>query len=131
MNNVVTAKKMKDNDDRMDRKNRFKTMTEAQDRAELLTNQTGEHHVAYESNYSINRFIAQRLPQVGDDASMGFNGDYYPCGKIVRISPTYNRITTSNGVAFTRVGPCSWVRGGKRGTFSLIQGVINRRNPEF
>jgi hypothetical protein len=111
--------------------NRFESMEEAKDRAEELTESTGEQHVAYQTGYVVAPFMAARMPQVGDDVSMAFNGDAYPCGEIVRISPTYSTITTSHGVRFTRVGPNAWKRGGKRGAFSLITGTIRKWNPEF
>ena len=112
-------------------KERFETMEAAEARAIELENETGEAHVAYESDYPFNPYVAQRMPQIGDEVSMGFNGDYYPMGKITKISKTYFRITTENGATFTRVGPFSWKKGGKRGTFSLVQGVHDERNPHF
>lgn len=115
----------------MTTENRFDTLEAAEARAAELTEQTGEQHIAYDAGYVFDKFMAARLPQVGDEVSMAFNGDYYPVGTIARISATYSRITTSEGVVFTRVGPCSWKQGGKRGAFSLIQGVHDRRNPEF
>lgn len=115
----------------MNMNNRFDNLAAAEARAAELEEATGEKHVAYKSTYACDPYLAARLPQIGDEVSMGFNGDYYPCGKIARISPTYNRITTDEGTVFTRVGPNSWKRGGKSGAFSLIQGVRDERNPHF
>lgn len=111
--------------------NRFKTLSEAEERAKELTEETGEQHIAYKTNYVINPFAAERLPQIGDKVSKSFNGDSYPVGVIARISKTYNRITTDTGLKFTRVGPNSWKQGGQKGAFSLIQGHHSERNPHF
>ena len=115
----------------MNMSNRFDNLAAAEARAAELEASTGEKHVAYRSSYACDPYLAARLPQIGDEVSMAFNGDYYPCGKIARISPTYNRITTDDGTIFTRVGPACWKRGGKSGAFSLIQGHRDERNPHF
>lgn len=115
----------------IDMTRRFDNLEAAEAKAQELTEQTGELHVAYKSSYVCDPFVAARLPQVGDEVSMGFNGDYYPLGKITRISKTYSRITTESGRVFTRVGPVSWKEGGKRGAFSLVQGKHDERNPHF
>lgn len=111
--------------------NRFDTLAAAETAAARLTEETGEQHIAYESSYAFDRFVVARLPQVGDEVSKGFNGDYYPCGKIDRISETYSWIATEDGDVFARVGPACWKQGGKRGAFSLVQGHHNERNPHF
>lgn len=109
---------------------RFDNITAAEKKAEELT-AAGTPHVAYESDYAVDPFVAAPLPQIGEEVSMGFNGDAYPIGTITRISKTYNRITTSEGRIFTRVGPVNWKHGGKKGAFSLIQGHVDKRNPHF
>lgn len=70
------------------------------------------------------------VPMVGDKVSYGFNGDYYPCGEITHISPTYKKITTSDGSQFYRQGNNSgcWK---KNKTWSLIAGVHSERNPHI
>lgn len=112
-------------------KERFESLEQAELRATELTEETGNPYIAYERDYAMTRYVVAAMPKVGDEASMTFNGDYYPVGKIVRISKTYNRITTDQGVAFTRVGPNSWKQGGKKGAFSLIIGTHDKRNPHF
>jgi hypothetical protein len=111
--------------------NRFDTMAKAEARVVELEATTGKAYVAYESDYAIEPFVADKLPEVGDEVSMGFNGDSYPVGTIAKISKTYNRITTSTGHKFTRVGPTRWKQGGKNGTFTLTQGHVEKRNPHF
>ena len=109
----------------------FDTLEQAESRAIQLTEETGNPYVAYKSTFAFKPYIVSAMPKVGDDVSMTFNGDSYPVGKIVRISKTYNRITTDEGVRFTRVGPNSWKQGGKKGAFSLIVGIHEEQNPHF
>ena len=111
--------------------NRFDNLEAAEARARELEAETGEKYVAFETDYACDPYAAERLPHVGDEVSKAFNGDYYPCGKIAKISKTYYRITTEDGNTFTRVGPNSWKEGGKKGAFSLIEGVVDRRNPHI
>lgn len=75
------------------------------------------------------RFDVIQAPKVGDDVSMSFNGDSYPCGKIVSISKSMKLITTSDGKKFYRRKQSgTWLNGG---TFALVQGIIDERNPHF
>lgn len=67
--------------------------------------------------------------EVGDEVSYGFNGDYYPCGTIISISPSYKVITTSDGSKFYRKGTTGCWRKDK--TWSLVPGVHNDRNPHL
>lgn len=68
-------------------------------------------------------------PAIGDKVSRCFNGDSYPCGEIVKITPSW-RITTSTGVKFSRVKQTgSWkVINGYQ---SMISGHHDERNPHF
>lgn len=75
------------------------------------------------------RFDVIEAPKVGDDVSMSFNGDSYPCGKIVSISKSMKLITTSDGKKFYRRKQSgTWLNGG---TFALVRGIIDERNPHF
>ncbi len=68
-------------------------------------------------------------PAVGDDVSYAFNGDYTPCGKIVRITPTLT-VVTDTGKRFRRYKKTgAWMMEG--GTFRLVAGHIDERNPSF
>jgi hypothetical protein len=75
------------------------------------------------------RYAVIRKPQVGDDVSYAFNGDYYPDGQIASISKSMKVITTTNGHKFYRRKESgSWVMNG---TWTLVNGHIDRRNPSF
>jgi hypothetical protein len=75
------------------------------------------------------RFDIMGRPQIGDDVSYAFNGDSYPCGQIAKISDSLKVITTTTGRRFYRRRETgSWVNGG---TWSLVQGHHNERNPHF
>lgn len=74
------------------------------------------------------RYDVIQAPQLGDDVSYSFNGDSYPCGKIITISATMKTIKTSEGKVFYRHRETgSW----KSGPWSLIQGTISEQNPHF
>lgn len=82
---------------------------------------------------SVNNYYPEHsifeLPQVGDKVSYGFNGDYYPCGKIKSISASKKLVTTDTGAKFYRKQKtASWV---KNGTWSMVAGHIDERNPHF
>lgn len=77
------------------------------------------------------RYDVQAVPKVGQDVSYGFNGDYYPCGKIVSVGKGAKMIVkTDTGKTFYRrklTG--SWLMEG--GTWWLVQGTHNEKNPHF
>jgi hypothetical protein len=81
------------------------------------------------------QFDIIRRPEVGDDASKGFNGDYYPVGKVISVSggPQFRLVVVDGPqgkLKFYRRGPsASWVQSG--GTWSLLRGVVDERNREF
>lgn len=74
------------------------------------------------------QFAIEEKPQLLDEVSKSFNGDSYPVGRISRISKTFKRIETSDGYVFTRQKNGGWRCGG---TWWLIKGVVNERNPHF
>lgn len=98
--------------------------------AEALAAATGTQIVVDNGPYVCPRFSVIEPPKVGDAVSYAFNGDYYPDGEIVKISGKNLRIvTTSNGSKFWRKGNSGrWI---KDGTWSLVPGHIDRRNPHF
>lgn len=109
-------------------RNDWKTFEQAQDIAKAL----GDGFIAIDAGaYVSPRYDVIELPKLGDDVSYGFNCDYYPCGKIVKISkaPGYKRIATSDGsVFYRRAASGSWI---KNQTWVMVKGVVNERNPEF
>ena len=75
------------------------------------------------------RYDVSTLPKVGDPVSYSFNGDSYPCGHVKSISKSLRLVVTTTGEKFYRRGlTCSWLRNG---TWSLIKGHVNERNPHF
>ena len=75
------------------------------------------------------RYDIVEKPAVGHEVSYGFNGDYYPCGKIAKVSKTLHMITTDTGHKFYRRGESAkWVMGG---TWSMVRGHHSEQNPSF
>lgn len=86
------------------------------------------------------RYDVIDIPKVGTAVSYTFNGDAYPCGKIVSISPGpgFRKIVAEDESGrrciFWRRCRNGLPIGGAwimNGTWSLIEGTINKRNPEF
>lgn len=75
------------------------------------------------------RFDVIEMPKVGDEVSMTFNGDYYPCGTIVKISESLKTIKTSNGRVFWRKKLTGQWLYSK--TFALVSGTHSKMNTEF
>jgi hypothetical protein len=78
------------------------------------------------------RYTVFVMPHVGDAVSYSFNGDSYPDGEIVKVGTGPKAvIVTSTGSRYYRNGPHapSWTKQG--GTWSLISGHHNERNPSF
>lgn len=85
--------------------------------------------------------------QVGDDVSRGFNGDWYPCGKVARITKKY--LFTDNGQKFSLrtfkeekledvLDKFEWVEYTQEyfkevngSPFVLAKGIISELNPHF
>jgi len=107
----------------------WKTFEAAQEVAAAL----GPDYIATDAGTHVSpRFDVQKLPKIGEDVSCAFNGDYYPCGKIVSISKSLRVIVAEeqgHKRAFYRVrNTGSWRNNG---TWFLVSGHINKRNPEF
>lgn len=98
--------------------------------AQNMADATDEKWFSYESNYACNRYVATRAPRVGEEVSRAFNGDYYPCGKIVKVSPSLAKIETDEGFVFYRSKnrPSAWLNNGM---WSMVPGRIDKRNPHF
>jgi hypothetical protein len=118
---------------------RYTTEDEARADMAAIEAQTGKPHFVADSGPHVwPRFAVCVLPAVGMEVSEAFNGDYYPCGKIAKVSPSLHRIETDEHVVFTRrVGPGInarqspvWKRTGQE-TFTMVPGRVDRRNPDF
>lgn len=98
--------------------------------AAQLTEHTGYLFLGLDNGRNVKpRFDIFKAPKVGDVVSMGFNGDFYPCGRIVSISKTMKKIVTDNDTIFWRRGESArWLNSG---TFVLVAGERNERNPHF
>jgi hypothetical protein len=73
--------------------------------------------------------MTNTLPALNDPVSYAFNGDYYPCGVVTKISKNFKMITTSEGQTFHRQGAANQWKMHK--TWSLVKGHIERQNPHF
>jgi len=157
---IVTYDKAKTDPD-------FKSFHEVELIAEQLTEIMGVKYLAYDNGAGTShRYGVMVPPKVGDDVSYGFNGDYYPCGKIVRITPGWRIYTeeqvvdpttklidtsTEEGKALAeaaqarrdadpkrerkikmfnrRKNTSGWKMKG--GTWSLVMGIVDERNPHI
>jgi hypothetical protein len=113
---------------------RLNSLEEAITLAKQVSELSGVFYIPCdEGEHCSPRFGILKAPTIGDDCSYAFNGDYYPCGKIVRITPSFRIITKDDKGhehTFFRKGIRSnWVMKG--GTWSLVQGIIDERNPSF
>lgn len=73
------------------------------EQAEAIAKALGAGFIATDAGSHVSpRYDVIELPKVGDDVSYGYNGDYYPCGKVVSISKTFKKIITSDGSIFYR-----------------------------
>lgn len=113
-------------------RNDWRSLDAAKVVATKATAFSGKLHLAVDRGaHTSPRYDVIEAPAVGDEVSYAFNGDYYPAGKINRVSASLNRIATDAGHVFYRTGKDSgrWVRAG--GTWSMVAGTHDRRNPEF
>lgn len=125
-------------DDRVESRWDWKTYKAAAEVAAAL----GEKYQATDSGkWCSPRYDVIDLPQVGDEVSYAFNGDYYPCGKIKSISPGPAFWKIVAGPDFSGRDRVFWRRcrdGKPTGgawvcdkTWSMIQGHVSKRNEEF
>ena len=108
----------------------MKSFEEAEQIAAALITLTGETYLAFDNGTGTShRYGVTVPPKVGDDVSYGFNGDYYPCGKVVRITKGW-RVYTDSGKTFNRRKNSSgWMMAG--GTWGLVSGHISEQNPHL
>jgi hypothetical protein len=108
----------------------WKTMEHAERIAMFVTAVTGRDHIAVDNGAHVSpRFDIVEPPKVGEAVSYAFNGDYYPCGTIERITKG-GMVVTTEGKKFNRKGLSgSWIMVG--GTWGLVKGHISEQNPHF
>lgn len=110
----------------------FKTLADAEMvAAEATALNDGNVYIAQDGGESISpRFDVVRAPAKGDPISYAFNGDYYPDGHIKSISKTGKKITSTTGRSYyrTREHSAKWRYAG---TWTLVYGHHDKRNPEF
>jgi hypothetical protein len=97
-----------------------------------LTEKTGKQYLGTDAGSGCSpRFDIERGWVEGEPVSYAFNGDYYPCGTIVKIVGEGQRIiTTSTGAKFYRRKTSgNWKKTG--GTWSLVAGHHTDKNPSF
>lgn len=108
----------------------WKDMETVERLARYVTAMKGKPYLAADRGTSTSpRYDVIEAPCVGDPVSYGFNGDYYPCGTITKITKGW-RVTTSEGKVFNRrKDSSSWRMVG--GTWGMVAGHIDERNPHI
>lgn len=106
------------------------TYDEVDDFAVQISKLKGEEWIPIDrGDWCSPRFDVIRAPKVGDKVSYTFNGDYYPCGEITRISANLRRITTSDGTVFYRKKQSGqWLRDGM---WAMVAGHRSEKNFSF
>ncbi len=108
----------------------FPSYTEAWSMSAYLTAMTGKQFLPTDEGPGCSpRYRVIEAPAIGDEVSKGFNGDYYPVGKIVKITRTW-QITTDQGNKFRRYKDTSGWRA-EGGTWWMVAGVHDEQNPHF
>lgn len=99
--------------------------------ANMITDAMGENYIFVDNGQGFPRYGIVRAPHVGDPVSKAFNGDYYPVGTVVKVTPTLGKVVTSSGdVFYRRKQTAKWLEVGG-GPFTLIQGTVDQLNEEF
>lgn len=126
-----TAKKLPDVDcDRVESRWDWESFERVQGVAAFVTALSGRDYVGTdEGECVLPRFDVVQVPKVGDKVSYTFNGDYYPCGTVERVTKNL-MVVTSTGHRFNRrKNTGSWVMPG--GTWSLVSGHYTDKNESF
>lgn len=93
----------------------------------------GKYIATDDGSHTWPRYDVIEPPKVDALVSYTFNGDYYPAGKITKISASFKRIvaTDDNGkerVFYRRRESGAWIYDG---TWSMVPGHIHKLSPEF
>ncbi len=108
----------------------FENTKQAARMAGYLTFMTGTTYLAADEGPGVSpRYRIVKAPAIGEKVSKSFNGDTYPCGEIVKITPTWI-VTTSTGQKFRRWKESGGWREQGRG-FWMVPGHIYEQNPHF
>ena len=129
---VVWAKRGKSGDGWISTRD-LETFEEVTTLASYLTAMTGTLYLPADAGSHVSpRYDIIEAPKIGDEVSYAFNGDSYPDGTIVKISPNW-MITTSTGKRYnrSRQGKGGGWRSVGGGTWSLVPGHIYEQNPSF
>jgi hypothetical protein len=109
----------------------IKDFAAAETLAAARTAETGVQHIAVDDGANRwPRYNVVEAPKVGEFVSQGFNGDYYPVGKIVKIGANYKNITCDDGSVFRRVKQTGGWKLSKS-CFWMVKGNRDARNPSF
>jgi hypothetical protein len=102
------------------------------DDAVKLATEAGPDWIPTETEGWSPRFGVTQPPKVGDKVSYAFNGDYYPDGEVVSVGTGPRMtVTTSSGRRYNRFRKTGTWRSSGGGTWSLVQGHHDQRNPHF
>lgn len=74
------------------------------------------------------RFDVIEAPKVGDLVSRTLNGDYYPDGEIVKVTPGFKTIKTSTGSSYRLTKNGTWAMNRY---WLLVKGHRSELNPHF
>lgn len=110
----------------------LKSFDQAEELAEEAYRATGELFLACDKGEWVTpRYDVIRAPKVGNPVSFGFNGDYYPDGYITKVGGTNcSRVYTDTGSVYRRRRrSATWLKAG--GTWCMVSGHIDERNPHF
>jgi hypothetical protein len=109
-----------------------KSYEDAERLARLASEDLGQLFLAVDRGSHVwPRYDVTRAPKVGDPISYGFNGDYYPDGHIIKVGGTEcSRVYSDTGSVYNRRRKSgAWIKRG--GTWCMVQGHIDERNPSF
>lgn len=111
-------------------RNDWNTMERVETIARELTEATGVRYIGTDAGPHVSpRYDVIAAPVIGSEVSKEFNGDSYPEGTIVTISPTLKKIVTSTGVTFYRRRLSGqWIADR---TWSMTRGHVSKWNPSF
>lgn len=108
----------------------IKDLDHATKHAAELTIATGDQWIPIDhGKWVAPQYSVAKMPVIGEDVSYGFNGDYYPDGKIVKVSKTLKVITTSSGKRYYRKRQTNTWLNNK--TWALVDGIHDERNPHI